>query len=236
MKNRILTIALFVVFALAIPVAALGVFLTLLWVMSGESVIWMIWCFLGTVVGGTYILSYILALVCTWKENRFSLKSFLPLFHCVLALIYIASMTSVAGFVENRKERFGFAKKDFILVEEEDTHGGFIGDGYYYMILDCSDNKVKASELTEEWEKIPLTENLDWLIYGGEKNGKTRYGLYEEVHIPEIENGCYMFSDRHMESTDAADDTDIFKRGSYNFSFAIYDYDTDTLYYFDYDT
>ncbi len=236
MKNKILIIAFFAFFALAIPVAALGFLFTFLGVVADKSLIWIVWCFIGILISGTYIVSYISGLVKTWKDKRFSVKSFLPLFHCILALIYLASTSSVTGFIENRRERFGFAKKDFVIIEEEDTHGGFHGDGTYYLIMDCSDNKEKASEILKGWNALPLTENLDWLIYGGEKNGKTRYGLYDEVHIPEIEKGYYMFLDRHMESTDSKDDTKIFDRSSYNFSFAIYDSDTDTFYYFDYDT
>ena len=236
MKNKILIIAFFAFFALAIPVAALGFLFTFIGVMADKSLIWIAWCFLGILISVTYIISYISGLVKTWKDKRFSVKSFLPLFHCILALIYLASTSSVTGFIENRRERFGFAKKDFVIIEEEDTHGGFHGDGTYYLIMDCSDNKEKASEILKGWNALPLTENLRWLIYGGEKNGKTRYGLYDEVHIPEIEKGYYMFLDRHMESTDSKDDTGIFDRSSYNFSFAIYDSDTDTFYYFDYDT
>ncbi len=236
MKNKFLIILVYFIFALVIPIAALGFLLTSFGIMSDRSLLWMIWCFIGILISGTYIVSYISGLGKTWKDKRFSVKSFLPLFHCILAIVYLASTFPVTVFIENRRERFGFAKNDFVIVEEEDTHGGFHGDGTYYLIMDCTGNKEKAYEILKGWNKLPLSENLDWLIYGGERKGKKRYGLYEEAHIPEIENGYYMFSDRHMESIDSKDDSELFDRSSYNFSFAIYDSDANMFYYFDYDT
>ena len=52
-----------------------------------------------------------------------------------------------------------------------DTHGGFLGDGTYYLILDCSERKEQATELIKDWKPLPLTENLQLIMYGGEKNG-----------------------------------------------------------------
>ena len=99
-------------------------------------------------------------------------------------------------------------KKDFSVVEELDTHGGFLGDGSYYLILDCSNNKEQALEKVEGWNKLPLSENLNLIMYGGEKDGVTYgYELAEEAHMPSIDNGYYMFEDRHSESNDSRDDS-----------------------------
>ena len=54
--------------------------------------------------------------------------------------------------------------------------------------------------------------------------------------MPAIYNGYYMFEDRHSESKDSRDDSELFDRYSYNFSIAIYDCDTDKMYYFEFDT
>ena len=83
---------------------------------------------------------------------------------------------------------------------------------------------------------MPLSANLEYVIYGGERNGTTRRGLNEEAKIPVIENGYYMFMDRSSESTDNTDDSMLLSRYSFNFTIAIYDTDTDILYYFEYDT
>ena len=42
--------------------------------------------------------------------------------------------------------------------------------------------------------------------------------------------------DRSSESTDNTDDSMLLSRYSFNFTIAIYDTDTDILYYFEYDT
>lgn len=132
---------------------------------------------------------------------------------------------------------FGFSKDDFTVVDEADTHGGFHGDGSYYLILDCSENREKALENVKGWKELPLSKNLNIIMYGGEKDGMTYgYNLAEEAKIPEIKNGYYYFFDRHSESTDASDDTNLLARASFNFTLAIYDSDTDRMYYFEFDT
>ena len=51
-----------------------------------------------------------------------------------------------------------------------------------------------------------------------------------------LENGYYFFEDRHSESKDSADDSEMFYRNSYNFSIAVYDTDNHIFYYFELDT
>ena len=132
---------------------------------------------------------------------------------------------------------FGFRTSAFTVIEEKDTHGGFLGDGTYYLILDCSERKEQATELIKDWKPLPLTENLQLFMYGGEKNGVGyAYDLAEEAHWPIINNGVYKFVDRHSEAVDESDDTNLFNRYSYNFTIAVYDFDTDKLYYFEFDT
>lgn len=124
-------------------------------------------------------------------------------------------------------------KELFIVVEERDTHGGFHGDGTYYLTLDCSQNKEVAMELVNSWNAFPLSQNLQTILYGSETRSSL---LAEETNFPEIKNGYYYFCDRHSGSTDASDDTNLFSRASYNFTLAIYDSDTDRLYYVEFDT
>ena len=124
-------------------------------------------------------------------------------------------------------------KELFTVVEEEDTHGGFHGDGTYFLALDCSLNKEVAMQLIKSWNAFPLSENLQTALYGSNARSSL---LAEETNIPEIENGYYYFCDRNTESTDASDDTNLFSRASYNFTLMIYDSDTDRLYYVEFDT
>lgn len=131
-------------------------------------------------------------------------------------------------------EGFEFCKEDFVVIEELNTHGGFLRDGAYYLTLDCSENQEKVTELIKDWKPLPLTENLNKALY------EKHYGVFEEKSLPKIENGFYKFIDRHSkvsnEGIEASDDSNIFNRYSYNYTIAIYDLDTQTMYYFEFDT
>ena len=152
----------------------------------------------------------------------------------IVGCLFFASFRMV---VIGQYKYFGFKASAFTIIDEYDTHGGFHGDGTYYLVLDCSENTAQAMELNKEWKPLPFTENLQIIMYGGEKNGVSYgYNLAEEAHWPVIHNGVYKFVDRHSEAIDKADDTNLFNRHSFNFSIAVYDLDTDTLYYFEFDT
>ncbi len=129
----------------------------------------------------------------------------------------------------------GFDPSEFAVVHEEDTHGGFHGDGYTSLILDCSSASDKALSLVSEWTPLPLSENLELIMYGGVRDGVTYgYELAEEAHWPHIEHGYYRFNDRQSE--DPSDDSGLFGRYSFHFELAVYDTDSHTLYYFKFDT
>ena len=152
----------------------------------------------------------------------------------IIACLFLTACNTVGS---GKTDYFGFKTSEFTVVDEKDTHGGFHGDGSYYLILDCSEETEQAAELIENWSPLPLTENLQLIMYGGEKNGVSYgYNLAEEAHWPIITNGVYKFVDRHSEAVDKSDDTKLFSRYSYNFSVAVYDLDTNTLYYFEFDT
>lgn len=158
------------------------------------------------------------------------------IFAIIFALIFIIALPACSVDTHS-DDYFGFSKHDFTVVEEQNTHGGFHGDGAYYLILDCSNNTENALKIVNGWNSLPLSENLDLIMFGGEKDGiNYGYNLSEEVHIPEIENGYYCFRDRHSQAKDSSDDSELFGRSSFNFSLAIYDSDTNIFYYFEFDT
>lgn len=153
----------------------------------------------------------------------------------IAVVLVICLSFSACGIIQ--ASYFGFQPSAFTVVEEKDTHGGFLGDGEYYLILDCSENIEQAEELIKDWKPLPLTENLQLAMYGGEKNGvHYGYNFAEEAHWPEISNGVYKFVDRHDEAFDKSDDTNLLNRYSFNFSIAVYDLDTNIFYYFEQDT
>lgn len=155
----------------------------------------------------------------------------------VVTIIVCIVLSSCGTVCSGQAECFGFKINEFTVIDEKNSHGGFNGDGSYYLILDCSEKREQATEIIKDWKPLPLTENLQLIMYGGEKNGVSYdYNLAEEAHWPIINNGVYKFVDRHSEAVDKSDDADLFNRYSYNFSVAIYDLDTNTLYYFEFDT
>ena len=153
-------------------------------------------------------------------------------------VILLCITFSSCGLTEDALSKyFEFNTSDFAVLEEKDTHGGFHGEGSYYIVLDCSQNADKARSIVENWTTLPLSENLHIVMYGGEKNGiNYGYNFAEEAHWPTIKNGVYKFVDRHGESKNISDDSEILDRYSFNFSVAVYDLDSDILYYFEIDT
>lgn len=122
-----------------------------------------------------------------------------------------------------------------------DTHGGFHGDGTKYIQLSFSDEEfVDSIKQSPEWKQLPLSTDLYTLIYGI-SNEKEAIGPYatddsESALFPQIENGYYFFKDRFSESTDSQNSSDILSRSAFNFTIAIYDTDTNTLYFCEVDT
>ena len=122
----------------------------------------------------------------------------------------------------------------------------FNGDGNTYVVLNFSDNPITEEiKEKENWKQLPLTENLATIIYGGEKDGKQIDAFVCDYDggaktgiplIPQIENGYYYFKDRHLDAKDIYDDSKIFERESYNYTIAIYDEDTNLLYFWSEDT
>lgn len=157
-------------------------------------------------------------------------------FAILLALIFLTALSACFANTHS-DDYFGFSKHDFTVVEEQNTHGGFHGDGFYSLILDCSSHTENALKIVDGWNSLPLSENLDLILFGGEKDGiNYGYHLSEKAHIPEIKNGYYCFRDRHSQAENSSDDSDLFRRSSFNFSLAIYDSDTNLFYYFEFDT
>lgn len=113
---------------------------------------------------------------------------------------------------------------------KKDTHGGFLGDGAtYYKITFETDACLNEIRNSSEWTPLPLTENLQDCLTGHST-------LWGELPVPEITNGYYCFIDRHSEATDKKDDTALHHRASYNYTLALYDADTNTMFYLKIDT
>ena len=155
----------------------------------------------------------------------------------IAAVIVCLLFTACNTVGSEQTEYFGFKTSEFTVIDEKDTHGGFQGDGAYYLLLDCSEKAEQAKALIQDWKPLPLTENLQLIMYGGEKNGVSYgYNLAEKAHWPIINNGVFKYVDRHLEAVDESNDAELFSRYSFNFSLAVYDLDANIMYYFEFDT
>ena len=124
-----------------------------------------------------------------------------------------------------------------MVVSSGDSHGGFHGDGALMVKFDCTQISDSVIQQLDSWNTLPLSENLQLIMYGGTKDGTVyAHELAERYGIPEVQNGYYYFVDRHSESTDSASDNNLFSRSSWNFSLVIYDSDNAHLYLFEFDT
>ncbi len=241
MKNKILTILLFILFAIPIPIVILEFLFSFVWisgVIIGEVRFIETLSSLCVIASGTtYLLGYIYALSKTREENKITAKTFVPIISGLLAVIILLLLKPINNYTDITTPYFGFTKKDFSVVEEFEDYGGFPVDGSHYLILDCSGNKQKALEIIKDWNKLPLSENLSLAMYGGEKDGVIYgYELAKEAHMPKIENGYYIFEDSQLKGKDKSDDSELLNRYSFNFEIAVYDCDTDRMYYFEFDT
>lgn len=122
---------------------------------------------------------------------------------------------------------------DAVITTGYDDHSGFHGDGTLYAVLEFSDDAMEtAISAPGGWHALPLTDNLQTLIYGTRTPEKA-VGPFIGKTLPRVERGYWYFYDRQGETMD---DGDVLNRSSYNYTIAIYDADTDQLHYCEYDT
>ncbi len=161
------------------------------------------------------------------------------------AVIVIAGLTTRFGvsdhFLEELSEESDMNITWGDLVEENDTHGGFHGDGTRIMVLQFTETLMEERMAeNEKWHVFPLPSELQTVVYG-KTEGNVTWGPYIEydsvgIEIPDITNGYYYFKDRHAESNDPYDSSEVLGRHSFNFTLMLYDSDTDLLYIIKEDT
>ena len=132
------------------------------------------------------------------------------------------------------------------VISASDDHGGFHGDGTTFVQLQFSDGEaLKQIEESGDWEAFPLDRTAQVLVYGvTEETGTEETGITVfqtgpylndsdgNLLVPEIREGYYRLIDRHAQ----AGESDILDRHSFNFTLALYDTETDTLYFCELDT
>ena len=87
------------------------------------------------------------------------------------------------------------------VVTDEDSHGGFHGDGLSYVVIQFDDDSFETSiSGAKDWKLFPLDETVQALVYGY-VFADGQYGPYltdEEgsTLIPQVESGYYWLKDR----------------------------------------
>lgn len=154
-------------------------------------------------------------------------------FVCFLILFLLAGCAARQEPLESISEVIGLDVTGGEILEAGDSHGGFLGDGETVVAV-----SVPGLELPEDprWHPLPLSRNLCAAVYGWHTDTASFGPLFPADSVPAVEHGSWFFMDRHSESTDPADDTDLHSRSSWNFTAAIYDADTGVLYYLELDT
>ena len=120
------------------------------------------------------------------------------------------------------------------LINEKDTHGGFLGDGEYFAKIVCS--SINESNLSANWKKLPISDNLNEILNMKWCENSGCNNFYEKYNVSINLNGYYYFFDRHSESKNKYDDNELNNRSSWNFTLAILDSDTNTIYCYEIDT
>ena len=160
-----------------------------------------------------------------------------------LLLCALVSCTGTLSEAEIISQSIGVSVDNGCIEFYTDDHGGFHGDGETYAQITFADNsflnKIKENE---QWSELPLSQNLNVIVYGGElPNGESWLPFIQDENdqplLPTISNGYYFFKDRYNEyKKDEKDDSLLFERYSMNFTLAIYDADSHTLYFYEYDS
>lgn len=120
----------------------------------------------------------------------------------------------------------------FAKMEEKDTHGGFHGDGEAFVKVYFSNGQVNGFvnkiNKNKHWNELPMPERLQERVLNAD----------EVEGIPNVENGYWFFEDRHSKAKDKYNYSEMFdsKRASSNFSVAVFNTDTNILYFYALDT
>lgn len=186
------------------------------------------------------------------KILRISLYIILGIIYsCIITLLFMiisififskTTKTDEEYIFDDIKDKTNVSFKACKVIHQKDTHGGFLGDGKKNVIYQCGKN-FDTRNIVKNWNKLPLSENLNIFLYGdAEKNGIT-YPKKEkkDYAIPKIENGYYYFIDnysvKYQDIDDIYSDEKILDVGRpHNFTLIIYDIEKNYLYYDEIDT
>ena len=205
----------------------------------------------------SFIIAFI-ALVCAIihliksKKTKFNVIQNIAVILLSLAILFFSYFMAVFSLLN---PTLPFPKKDKEITSQQlnvnldkgkylkrkNDYGGFLnltGDGYYFSIMQFKDEDDISEDLKNnpEWNELPMPSELK-LSWGMEVDGKKLDLYYRDkygVIIPDVQNGFYFFKNRR-EGFDPKDINAINEK-PWNYTAAVYDSDTHTLYFFEIDT
>ena len=152
----------------------------------------------------------------------------------VLSICFLLLFTACSK--NSDKLLYGLDMTGCELVRENDTHG-IHGDGILILEYDCQSQHMRIENVVSAWQPLPLTDTLQLLMYGGEKDNIIySYNIAKEYQIPTIENGFYLFIDRTDPHTNFDEESVLLSQQSLNFTLLLYDKELKKLYFIEYDT
>ncbi len=161
-------------------------------------------------------------------------------FTCVLLFaIFVCSLTGCFPYSINKEisSSLGINIPLFLKIEYEDTHGGFHGDGVTLAKVQLegknANNILSEIKGNDGWKDLPLSENVELEMYGGEDYESN---LAKKLGMPKIQNGYWIFIDRYKGENKVTDGERLFPRYSANYTVGIYDADSNILYYCKFDS
>ena len=121
------------------------------------------------------------------------------------------------------------------IVSGSDDHGAFQGQGRAWYEVDIAG--ADFGPLPADWKPLPLTGDAESAFYGssavvGDIQRTILPALPKGAKLPEVTHGYWFFDDHCGDECSAFDES----RLSLSFSAAVYDANTETLYYLDVDS
>lgn len=153
---------------------------------------------------------------------------------CVLGLVSLSACTSGDSLAE-LSQTLSVDLSQGTVVEETDTHGGFHGDGDRWVAVSFEDQDLAPALEDAGWQSLPLPQALDTLLYG-RTDAQGSQGPYTSRTLPRVSEGYYFFRDRFPEAEDPTDPAEALERGAFNYTVALYDEQSRSLYYYEMDT
>ena len=162
----------------------------------------------------------------------------------VLALLLAVLCAGCTGNRNSLPSSLGLPLKDSTAVEHWDDHGG-MSDGRGYWKVTLSDQDAAALDARvrsgKGWHTLPVNEDVETLLYGREwqegiesfSAGPYLTGKDGTPLLPKAKEGYWFFRNDQTRSWET---TEVLGRYSFNFTAAIYDSETQTLYCGELDT